>query len=58
MHGAQVQALLKLGLLQSAFEAAQAARSRTAVQLVAAEAGRRADADIVALCTSYLQSGA
>lgn len=53
-----MQALLKLGLLQSAFEAAQAARSRSAVQLVAAEAGRRADADVVALCTASLQSGA
>lgn len=52
----QVQSLLKLGLLRRAFETAQAAGSRADVQLVAAEAGRRADADIVALCTSYLQS--
>jgi hypothetical protein len=53
---AQVQSLLKLGLLQRAFETARDAGSRADVRLVAAEAGRRADSDIVATCTAYLQS--
>lgn len=52
----QVQSLLKLGLLQRAFETARDAGSRTDVRLVAAEAGRRADSDVVAMCTTYLQS--
>jgi hypothetical protein len=51
-----VQTLLKLGVLQRAFETAREMGSRADVQAVAAEAGRRADMDIVAACTAYLQS--
>lgn len=54
----QVAAFLRLGLLQRAFETAAGAGSRADMRLVAAEAGRRADADVVALCTNYLSNTA
>ena len=56
--GCQVAAYLRLGLLQRAFETAAGANSRADMRLVAAEAGRRANADVVAMCTSYLSSHA
>jgi len=53
---AQVRSLVKLGLLQRACEIAQAAQNRAAIQLVAAEAARLGNLDVVALCTAYMQS--
>lgn len=54
----QVAAYLRLGLLHRAYETASGSGSRADVRLVAAEAGRRADADVVALCTGYLSGRA
>ena len=56
--GSQVAAYIRLGLLRRAYDVAAGSGSRTNVRLIAAEAGRRADADVVALCTAYLSGNA
>lgn len=51
----QVDAFLRLGRCEEAFAIARKADSRADVQRVMAGAGRRADTDVVAMCTAYLQ---
>lgn len=53
---AQVRSLVKLGLLKRAYEIAQAAQNEAAVELVATEAARLGNLDVVALCTAYMRS--
>lgn len=51
----QVEAFLRLSCCEEAFRIACKAGNAAAVRRVLAEARRRADADVVALCTEYLQ---
>lgn len=55
---AQVAAYIRLGLLQRAFVTAAGSDTPSDVRLVATRAGQCADADVVALCTSYLSRNA
>jgi len=53
----QARALLQLGLLQRAAQAAVACDSRTDVQAVAARAAQCADVDALAVCDAFLRGG-
>ena len=52
----QVAAYMRLGQLQRAFQVAAASGSRAEVRAVAAEAGRRSNADVAARCMAFLTS--
>ncbi len=51
----QVEAYMRLSCCEEAFRMACKAGNTTDVRRVLAEAGRRHDTDVVALCTEYLQ---